>query len=165
MESLLLLIFSLQGLCGSAMPWEPLAHARLALTPVDATDCRDCEKSTWVSCHAGKSIGSGTFSEGIVPFSTRLWSENKEVFSAKDLMLCHRQTQMVLLPYHFFLLRVFRRNSRWHHNDLGILFLEFDPETLQQLWRETLSLLCSKVYWSCNQKSLSTKDGAQISFV
>ena len=36
----------------------------------DANDCRDCEKSTWASCHAGGSIGSGTFSEDIVPFST-----------------------------------------------------------------------------------------------
>ena len=54
-------------------------------------------------------------------------------------MLCHGQTQMVLWPYHFFLLNAFRSNSRGHHNDLGILFLEFEPKALQQLWRETLS--------------------------
>ena len=28
----------------------------------------------------------------------------------------------------------FRSNSRGHHNDLGIIFLEFEPEALQQLW-------------------------------
>ena len=40
LESPLLSICSLQGLCGLAIPWEPLARARLALTPVDAKDCR-----------------------------------------------------------------------------------------------------------------------------
>ena len=77
-------------------------------------------------------------------------------------MLCHGQTQMVLLSYHFFLLKALRLSSRGHHNNLGILFLELVPTALQQQWRETLSLLCSKVYWSCNQKkSLPIKDGAQ----
>ena len=69
LESLLLSICSLQGLCGLAIPWNHLL-TRLVLTPVDAKDCRDCERSTWVSCHAGGSIGSGTFSGGIVPSST-----------------------------------------------------------------------------------------------
>ena len=31
-------------------------------------DCQNYEKSTWVSFHARDSIGSDTFSEGIVPF-------------------------------------------------------------------------------------------------
>ena len=41
----MLSICSLQGLCGIATPWEPLAHARLVLTPVDAKDCRYSEKN------------------------------------------------------------------------------------------------------------------------
>ena len=52
-------------------------------------------------------------------------------------MLCHVNTQMVLLPYHFFLFEAFRSNCRGHHNNLGIPFLEL----VQQLWRETLSFL------------------------
>ena len=75
-------------------------------------------------------------------------------------MLCHVHTQVVLLSYNFFLLEAFRSNSRGHHNDLGILFLQLEPHALQQLWRETISLLSSKVYWSCNQKSLPIKEGA-----
>ena len=52
-------------------------------------------------------------------------------------MLCHGQTHMVLLPHHFFLLKAFRRNSRGHHNDLGIVFLEFERKVLQHLWQES----------------------------
>ena len=37
---------------------------------------------------------------------------------------------MVLFPYNFFLFEAFRSNSRKHHNDLGILFLELVPEAL-----------------------------------
>ena len=44
LESPLLSICSLQGLYGLAIPWEPLAHARLVLSPVDATDCRSYEE-------------------------------------------------------------------------------------------------------------------------
>ena len=80
-------------------------------------------------------------------------------------MIRHGHTQMALLPYHFFLFEIFRLESRGHHNDLGILFLELVPEALYQLWRETFSLLCSKVYWSCHLKSLPIKDGAQIRVV
>ena len=72
---------------------------------------------------------------------------------------------MVLLPYHFFLFEAFRRNSRGRPNNLGILFLELVPEALQQLWRETPSLLCSKVFCSCHLKFLPIKDGALIRIV
>ena len=72
---------------------------------------------------------------------------------------------MVLLPHHFFLLEVFRLESQGHHNNLGILFLEFLPEALYQLWRETFSFLCSRVNWSGNLKSLPVKDSAQIRVV
>ena len=41
---LLPLIFSLQELFGLAIPKEPLAHARLVQTQVDARDCQNCEK-------------------------------------------------------------------------------------------------------------------------
>ena len=43
---------------------------------------------------------------------------------AKDLISCYGQAQTALLPYDFFLLRVLGSDSRWHHNDLGILFFE-----------------------------------------
>ena len=74
-------------------------------------------------------------------------------------------SQMVLLPYHFFFFEVFRSNSRGHHSDLWILFLELLPEALYQLWRESFNLLCFQVNWSGNLKSLSTKDSAQIRVV
>ena len=45
MESLLLSMCDLQGLCGFAIPWEPVPHARLVLTPMDAKDCRDFENA------------------------------------------------------------------------------------------------------------------------
>ena len=61
-------------------------------------------------------------------------------------MFCHGHTQMVLLPYHFFLLEAFRGHSWGHPNNLGTLFLELEPEALQKLWRQIISLLCSKVY-------------------
>ena len=52
-------------------------------------DCQHNEKSTWVSFHAGESIGSDTFSEGIVPFFQPpnlfwFWAQNKEMFTTKD---------------------------------------------------------------------------------
>ena len=80
-------------------------------------------------------------------------------------MFCHANTQVVLLPYHFFLFEVFRLESRGHHNNLGIIFLELLPEALYQLWRETFSLLCSQVNRSGSLKSLSIKNGAQIGIV
>ena len=49
-------------------------------------------------------------------------------------MFCHVKTQIVLLPYHFFLFEFFRLDSRRHHNNLGILVLELLPEALYQLW-------------------------------
>ena len=45
-----------------------------------------------------------------------------------------------------------------YHNDLGILPLELEPKALQQLWRKTLCLLCSEVFWRCNQESLSMRE-------
>ena len=96
------------------------------------------------------------------PNSSCFRSQNKEVFSTKNLMLCHVSTQTVLLPYHFFLFEVFRLESQGHHNNLGILFLELLPEAQYQLWREAFSFLCSQVNWSGNLSSLSIKDSAQI---
>ena len=69
-------------------------------------------------------------------------------------MLCHGQTQMVLLPYHFFRLEALRSNIRNITTILGF-FLEFEPKLLQQLWRETLSFLCFKVYWMALKFELS----------
>ena len=71
----------------------------------------------------------------IAPFSTTksfliLFSKEEEVFSAKNLMVCRVYTQVVLLPNHFFLVEVFRFESRGHHNNLGILFLELVPEAV-----------------------------------
>ena len=81
-------------------------------------------------------------------------------------MFCQVNTQIVLLPCHFFsffFLSLSSRNSG-NHNILGF-FLELLPEALYQLWRETLSLLRSQVNWSCNLKSLPVKDSAQIRVV
>ena len=71
---------------------------------------------------------------------------------------------MVLLPHDFFLLGTVRSNSRRYHNDLRIL-PELELKALQQLWCKTISFLGSEVYWGCNQKSLSIKDGGQIRIV
>ena len=50
-------------------------------------------------------------------------SQKKEVFSTKDLALCHGQAQIVLLPKHFSLPMALRSNSRGHHKDLPCVFL------------------------------------------
>ena len=52
---------SLQELFGLAIPLEPHAHARLVPAQVDVRDCQSYEESTWVSFHAGESIGSVIF--------------------------------------------------------------------------------------------------------
>ena len=84
------------------------------------------------------------------PNFSSFWSRNKEVFSAKDLVLCHGQAQMAVLSNNFLLLVALRCNSRGHHSDLGILFLELVPKALQSLWCKIISFLCSQVYWCCN---------------
>ena len=66
------------------------------------------------------------------PNSSCFWSPNKEVFSAKDVVFCHCQAQMVLLPDNFLLLVALRSNSREHHNDLENFFL-LVPKNLQYL--------------------------------
>ena len=43
-------------------------------------------------------------------------------------MFCHVHTQVVLLPYHFFLFEALCLNSRGHPDNLGILFLELVPD-------------------------------------
>ena len=136
LESPLLSIYSLRGLYGLAIPWEPLAHTRLVLTPLDAADGRSCEKFHlgylpcrsvhwqwyffWRYC---------TFFQP--PNLSSLWSKKKKVFSAKDLMLSHGEALMVLLPCHFFLLGVFGRNPQGHYNNLEILFLDCKPNAMQ----------------------------------
>ena len=45
-------------------------------------------------------------------------------------MFWHVHTHVVLLPYHFFLSEALRLNSRGHHNNLEIIFLEPVPEAL-----------------------------------
>ena len=47
-------------------------------------------------------------------------------------MLCHGQTQTVLLPHDLLLFRVLGGGSRGHHNNLGILDLELGPEALRK---------------------------------
>ena len=69
LESLLLLICNFQELCVLAILQEPLAHARLVLTPVDANDCRDSKIHLGFSPRR-RSTGNGTFSGGIALFST-----------------------------------------------------------------------------------------------
>ena len=112
----------------------------LVLILMVVTFCQDCGKPTWASFHAGKSIGSVTFSGCAAPSSTTksfliLVPEYGSVFH-KELVLCHGQAQIVLLPKHFSLPMALRSNSRGHHNDLGALFLELEPKALQQLWRK-----------------------------
>ena len=43
------------------------------------------------------------------------------MLTAKDLILSHCQAQAVLLPYDFFLVDVFSKDSWEHHNNLGVL--------------------------------------------
>ena len=133
---------SLRALFELATPWEPLAHARVVLTPVDAKeDCRDCEKSTWVFMSRKRVLWQWYFFLVVLylfqpPKISWLWSQKKEVFSVKDLMRCHGQTRMVLLSHHLFLLEALCGNSRRHHNDL----LELQPEVhADQGWRSNMS--------------------------
>ena len=90
-------------------------------------DCQNYERSTWASCHAGGSIGSGTVSEGIVPSSATKSFQilvPKNMFTAEDSdFLLRPKTQKILLPCDFFLFGVFGIKSRRHHNNLGILCL------------------------------------------
>ena len=83
-------------------------------------------------------------------------SQNKEVYSAKNLRFCHVRTQMVLLPCHFFLLEAFRLESR----EIPTILVFFFSCALTR--RITFSLLCSQVNWSGNLKSLPIKDSAHV---
>ena len=70
LRSLLPSIINLQELNELAILLESLAHAKSVRTQVVVGSLQNYERSTWVACHAGGSIGSGTSSEGIVPSST-----------------------------------------------------------------------------------------------
>ena len=61
LKSLLPWVYRFQELIGLAIPLEPHAHARLVRTQVVVGGCQSYENSNWFSCHAGRSIGSGTF--------------------------------------------------------------------------------------------------------
>ena len=100
-------IYGLQELFEFAIPLEPHVCVSLVPTQVVVRDCQNYEKSTWVSFHARESIGRDTFSEGIVPFFQKpnlswFWSQNKEMFTTKNLIFCYGQAQTALLPYDFF---------------------------------------------------------------
>ena len=116
LESLLLLICSLQGLRGLAIPWEPLSHATLVQTPVDAQDCRDCEKSTWLSCHAGGSIGRYFFWRYCTFFNHQIFPDSgpklRKCFPPR--IWCAATAKQQWNCCHFFLLKAFRTNSRGH---------------------------------------------------
>ena len=58
-------------------------------------------------------------------------SQDKEVFSANDLVYCHGQAQTVLLPYHFFLFEILVSTVGDIPTTLGFFFLELVPEALQ----------------------------------
>ena len=99
------------------------------MSPVDATECGDCEKSLDLGVLPGRKVlwqwyffwrYCTFFNHQIFPDSG---PKIRKCFP-KDLMLWHGQAQTVLLPYDFCLLRVFGSNSRRHHNNLGTLFLE-----------------------------------------
>ena len=65
------LVYAVPNDCSDlTFPWEPRAHARPVRTQVVVRDRQNYEKSTWLALLAGGSIGSGTSSEGIVPFTT-----------------------------------------------------------------------------------------------
>ena len=111
LESLLLFICNLQELCVLAILYEPLAHARLVLTPMDAKDCQDIVKNP---------LGFFT-TEGPLAMVLFLEILNNQVFpdsGPKNLRFCHVHTQMVLLPYPFFFLKLFV--STVGDNKLGI---------------------------------------------
>ena len=48
------------------------------------------------------------------------WSQNKEMFTAEDLVFCYGQAQTVLLPYDFFLVSIFGEDGWRHPNYLGM---------------------------------------------
>ena len=101
---------------------EPLAHARLVSTPVVVKDCRASKNPLGFLATQEGPPAMVLFSGDIAPFSTpksflALVPKNEEVFSAKNLMFCHFNTQMVLFRYHFFLFEVFRVENRGHHNN------------------------------------------------
>ena len=77
---------------------------------------------------AGRSIGSGIFSEDIVSFSTTnfflfLVTQKGSVFRQEFDVLPRQYTNgTVAIP--LFLFEVFRPESWGHHNEIGILFLD-----------------------------------------
>ena len=112
--------YPIQELSVLAIPLEPLAHVKLVRSQLVVKDRHNYEKSNWVVSHAGGSIGSGTSSEGIVLSSTtksfliRVLNEGNVYHREFDILRWHAQT--VLLPHDFFLVRVFSKNRRVHHN-------------------------------------------------
>ena len=134
---------------------------------MDAKDCRDCEKFTWVSGHAGGSIGSGTFPLilhlFLPPFFPHCGPKNKEVSFRKEFDVLPRPytSGTVAIPLLFEALRL---NSRGHQNNFWDFFLSFCQKPCNSCG-EKLCLLCSDVNWSGNFKSLPIKDSAQIRVV
>ena len=74
------------------------AFPRLVLIQVDAKDCRDCERSTWVSRNAGGVLGNGTQSVDIAPFKHKIFPGPKSGSVFRQFR--HVNTQMAVLPYH-----------------------------------------------------------------
>ena len=100
-------------------------------------------------------IGSGTFSEGLVPFFSTtkyfvtLVPEKESVFRQGFDPQQRPSTKWYCSQTNFLLLGVFGSNRQRHHNHLGILFLKFRPTALA---RKTLSFLGSKVYKGLQQE-------------
>ena len=171
MESLLLLRCNLQELCVLAILKAPLAHARLVLTPVDAKDCRDCEKIDLGFAPLRRVhwqwnfflICCTFFSHQIFPDS------GPKIMKYVPPRICCSTTSIhkwYCCHATSFFMKLFVSTVGDITTILGFFFLSLCRKPcVSQLWPETFSLLCSKVNWSCNLKSLPIKDSAQTRVV
>ena len=96
-----------------------------------ATDFQDCEKFIWSFFPTQEGPLAVVLFSGIFffnpPNSSCFRFQNKEVFSANDLVFCH--AYMVLLSNNFLLLFALRCKESVHHNDLGILPFQLEPKS------------------------------------
>ena len=134
---------------------------------MDVRDRQNHEKSTLVSYHAGESIGSGTFSEGIdctffnhqlFPdsghhkrkcLSSRIW------YSGTDKhwrCCCH----IISFCFEFLVVTVGDITTIF-----GLFSLGFDQKPCNSCGEKLSVIFGSEVYWGCNQKSLSIKESTQ----
>ena len=98
-------------------------------------NCRNCKKSTWVSCHAGGSIGSGTFLVWIV--CTFFQTTKSFLILVPCWKMLTAKGDITTIFGHF--------------------FLSFEQRPCNSCGDKLYSLLGSEVYWAATSSNCRSK--------